>query len=212
MVMAKFQKLDAKIWNLGNQEMARERPWNRCSAHFLSRSCCHDSRKPLGQVISQWTLCRLWWNLLPCPFKLETWPWASPIVGFIKGSSQVSVRQPWMVSEDIWGLGVGGWGAPNRKNEPWGFGPADIIETQVHSPKPKWRQLGPGYIAPSAPGLAPCFWNHLRDSEYKYLLLEQRYQSGDSNVVIIIMTALIIASTYTALTMCEALFAALYMY
>ena len=37
--------------------------------------------------------------------------------------------------------------------------PADIVETQVPSPKPKWRHLGPAYIALSA----PLFWKQLRE-------------------------------------------------
>ena len=46
MVMAKFQKLDAKIWNFGSQAKTRERPRQRCSIHFLPRACCRDSHKP----------------------------------------------------------------------------------------------------------------------------------------------------------------------
>lgn len=52
---------------------------------------------------------------------------------------------------------------PNQRNYSWGFGPADIIETVAHSPKPERRQLGPGYIAPRAPGLTSLFWKELRD-------------------------------------------------
>ena len=50
MVMAKFQKLDAKIWNFGSQDKTRDRPRERCSIHFLPRVCSRGSHKPSAKL------------------------------------------------------------------------------------------------------------------------------------------------------------------
>lgn len=129
-------------------EKAREGPRAGCGAHVLPGTRYHNAHKPLQQIISQWILFRLWWNFLPCSFKMGTWLQASPIVGFIKGSSQISISQPWMDGEALqgalWTFEAWVWEGsfPNWKNYSWGFGSSDIIEVLVHFPKVPVEALG----------------------------------------------------------------------